>query len=73
MRSFFIMFTTVLCGIHLYLFIKLRHLFSGTAWKIGLPLLFAMMLALLLLRRRDFDVSSGQRTLTPGAGLYMKI
>ncbi len=54
MLSFFVISTLVLCTAHLYLFLKLRHLFNSVFWQAGLLAFFVAMLFLLIFRRRDF-------------------
>lgn len=54
MLSFFVIATLILCSVHGYLFFKLRHLFSSPQGRLMLLIFLIIMLALLLLRSREF-------------------
>lgn len=54
MLSFFVIVTLVLCSVHAYLWFKLRYLFSSPQGRLLLFVFLALMLGLLLLRRREF-------------------
>lgn len=54
MLSFFVFFTLILSSLHAYLFFKLRHLFATPQMRLALFIFLVSMLALLLVRSREF-------------------